>query len=109
MILVVWGSGWRSISLRPSAMRRPMATKKIGVEMTAARAEMTPHANIAARTSDSAAMSMESFHTFYQRCGSRRALEPRRLGSAQETVPRLLWSADGWCREELRMPSDRDE
>ena len=41
-----------------------MATKKSGVEMAAARAEITPHANIAARTSDSAAISMPSFHTF---------------------------------------------
>jgi hypothetical protein len=45
-------------------MRRPIATKKIGVEMTAARAEITPHANIAATTSESAAISMGLFHTF---------------------------------------------
>ena len=51
-------------SLRPSASRTPMATKKMGVEMAAARAEMIPHANIAARISESAAMSMASFHPF---------------------------------------------
>ena len=63
MSFVEWGSGWRSVSLSPSARMRPIATKKIGVEMTAARAEIIPHANIAARTSESAAMSMPSFHT----------------------------------------------
>jgi hypothetical protein len=41
-----------------------MATKKMGVEMTAALAEITPHANIAARISNNAAISMVSFHTF---------------------------------------------
>ena len=43
-----------------------MATKKIGVEMTVALAEMTPHTNIAARTSESAPTSMVLFHPFHQ-------------------------------------------
>jgi hypothetical protein len=40
-----------------------VATKKIGVEMAVALAEITPQTNIAARISESAAMSMASFHT----------------------------------------------
>jgi hypothetical protein len=63
-----------------------MATKKIGVEMSAARAEIIPHANIAARTSDSAAMSRGSFHTFspvvasYPACSMSSASSPAPFG-----------------------------
>ena len=43
-----------------------MATKKIGVEIAVALAEMTPQTNIAARISESAATSMVLFHPFHQ-------------------------------------------
>ena len=42
----------------------PIATKKMGVEMAAARAEIIPHAKIAASTSESAAMSTVYLPTF---------------------------------------------
>jgi hypothetical protein len=85
------GSGARSTNLRPSTSRRPTAAKKIGVEMSAARAETIPQANIAARMSESAAMSMNSFHTVSP---GRRPLRLRvqvvRLG----VVPRATSSND---------------
>jgi len=66
-------------------MMRPMATKKIGVEIAAAFAEMIPHANIAARTSASAAMSMAPFHPFSPATADYLNIDPMQLRPSLQT------------------------
>jgi hypothetical protein len=62
-----------------------MATKKIGVEIAAAFAEMIPHANIAARTSASAAMSMAPFHPFSPATADYLNIDPMQLRPSLQT------------------------
>ena len=66
-------------------MMRPMATKKIGVEIAATFAEIIPHTNIAARASASAAMSITSFHPFSPAAADHLNIDPMQFGPRLQT------------------------
>jgi hypothetical protein len=60
-LLRSYGQVAAAAAVAASAMARPVATKNIGVDMAATRAEKTPHKKIAASTSESAATFTVSF------------------------------------------------